>query len=82
MDKHPFVHLLAGFGPYSEVAFFHKPTKTLIVTDAVVQIPGIPPKVCSSAESLPLPASLPSCNRILQISKLAHQVLHKLAQQD
>lgn len=36
---------LPGFGPYSEVAFFHKQSKTLLVTDAVVQIPASPPEV-------------------------------------
>lgn len=37
----------AGFGPYSEVAFFHRPSQTLLVTDAVVQIPATPPEVNS-----------------------------------
>ncbi|KAA8494920.1 hypothetical protein FVE85_3161 [Porphyridium purpureum] len=34
-----------GIAPYSEAAFFHKPSKTLIVTDAVVHIPRSPPEV-------------------------------------
>ena len=28
----------AGVGPFVEVDFFHRPTKTLIVTDAVLQV--------------------------------------------
>lgn len=34
-----------GIAPYCETAFFHKPTKTLLVTDAVVFIPNEPPEV-------------------------------------
>ena len=33
-----------GIGPYIEVAFFHKKTKTLLVTDAVVSVPNQPPE--------------------------------------
>eukprot|EP01024_Parvocaulis_polyphysoides_P029018 TRINITY_DN26160_c0_g1_i1.p1 TRINITY_DN26160_c0_g1~~TRINITY_DN26160_c0_g1_i1.p1 ORF type:complete len:372 (-),score=52.30 TRINITY_DN26160_c0_g1_i1:16-978(-) len=33
---------LVGIGPYIEVAFFHKSTRTLIVTDAVIFIPKKP----------------------------------------
>lgn len=34
-----------GIGPYIEVAFFHKKTRSLLVTDAVVQVPQTPPEV-------------------------------------
>ena len=34
-----------GVGPYSEVAFFHKKTRTLLVTDAVISVPRDPPEV-------------------------------------
>jgi hypothetical protein len=33
-----------GIGPYIEVAFFHKKTKTLLVTDAVISVPSQPPE--------------------------------------
>lgn len=34
-----------GIGPYIEVAFFHRKTKTLLVTDAVISVPDQPPEV-------------------------------------
>jgi hypothetical protein len=34
-----------GIGPYIEVAFFHKRSRTLLVTDAVVSVPTNPPEV-------------------------------------
>lgn len=34
-----------GIGPYIEVAFFHKRTRSLLVTDAVVSVPEQPPEV-------------------------------------
>ncbi|PAN18696.1 hypothetical protein GQ55_3G209100 [Panicum hallii var. hallii] len=40
-----------GIGPYVEVAFYHKPSKTLLVTDAVIFVPRQPPE-CISKESL------------------------------
>ncbi|XP_027358057.1 uncharacterized protein LOC113867163 isoform X2 [Abrus precatorius] len=40
-----------GIGPYVEVAFYHKPSKTLFVTDAVIFVPRQPPE-CISKESL------------------------------
>jgi hypothetical protein len=43
--------VLLGIGPYVEVAFYHKPSRTLLVTDAVIFIPRQPP-VCISKESL------------------------------
>lgn len=33
-----------GIGPYIEVAFFHKKSKTLLVTDAVISVPSQPPE--------------------------------------
>ncbi len=35
----------AGIGPYVEMAFFHKPTRTLLTTDAVIFVPQRPPAV-------------------------------------
>ncbi|KAL8471670.1 hypothetical protein ACS0TY_029070 [Phlomoides rotata] len=40
-----------GIGPYVEVAFYHKRTRTLLVTDAVIYVPRQPPE-CISKESL------------------------------
>ncbi|KAK9194881.1 hypothetical protein WN944_005588 [Citrus x changshan-huyou] len=40
-----------GIGPYVEVAFYHKPSRTLLVTDAVIFVPRKPPE-CISKESL------------------------------
>lgn len=34
-----------GIGPYIEVAFFHRKTKTLLVTDAVISVPSQPPSL-------------------------------------
>ena len=34
-----------GIGPFSEVALFHKASKTLLVTDSVVSIPAEPPAI-------------------------------------
>ena len=36
----------AGIGPYVEMAFFHKRTRTLLTTDAVIFVPQQPPQVC------------------------------------
>ena len=47
-------HLLlitSGIGPYVEVAFYHKRSRTLLVTDAVIFVPKKPPE-CISKESL------------------------------
>ena len=38
-----------GIGPYIEVAFFHKKTKTLLVTDAVISVPPTPPSLVEDA---------------------------------
>ena len=38
-------HVFPGIGPYVEVAFFHKQSKTLLVTDAVIYVPERPPEV-------------------------------------
>ncbi|OQU78285.1 hypothetical protein SORBI_3009G194500 [Sorghum bicolor] len=40
-----------GIGPYVEVAFYHKSSRTLLVTDAVIFVPQQPPE-CISKESL------------------------------
>lgn len=34
-----------GLGPFAEVAFFHKASQTLLVTDAVVSVPEEPPPI-------------------------------------
>lgn len=38
-----------GIGPYIEVAFFHKKTKALLVTDAVISVPSQPPSLVDDA---------------------------------
>lgn len=40
-----------GIGPYVEVAFYHKRSRTLLVTDAVIFVPRQPPN-CIGKESL------------------------------
>uniref|UniRef100_A0A1D1YPV1 Na(+)/H(+) antiporter nhaA n=1 Tax=Anthurium amnicola TaxID=1678845 RepID=A0A1D1YPV1_9ARAE len=40
-----------GIGPYVEVAFYHKGSRSLLVTDAVIFVPRQPPE-CISKESL------------------------------
>lgn len=42
---------VSGIGPYVEAAFYHKPSRTLLVTDAVIFVPRQPPE-CISKESL------------------------------
>jgi hypothetical protein len=42
-----------GLGPFAEVAFFHKPSRTLLVVDAVVSIPVDPPAIVQ-IDSYPL----------------------------
>lgn len=39
--------VLAGIGPYVEVAFFHRASRSLLLTDAVVLVPPTPPPVVS-----------------------------------
>lgn len=34
-----------GIGPYIECAFFHKKSRTLLVTDAVISVSNTPPEV-------------------------------------
>ncbi len=34
-----------GLGPFVEVALFHRPTRTLLLTDTLVQVPADPPAV-------------------------------------
>ena len=52
----------AGVGPYVEVVFLHKQSKTLILTDAVVCVPPTPPQVVRTSNLLeagsPLPGKL------------------------
>ncbi|KAG6554714.1 hypothetical protein Mapa_003733 [Marchantia paleacea] len=36
-----------GIGPYVEVAFYHKASRSLLVTDAVIYVPDKPPSVVS-----------------------------------
>ena len=43
-----YVDLPKNAGPVSEVAFCHRPTKTLITTDAVVYVPRKPSKILST----------------------------------
>ncbi|CAL9129880.1 unnamed protein product [Musa textilis] len=40
-----------GIGPYVEVAFYHRRSRTLLVTDAVIYVPRQPP-ACISKDSL------------------------------
>lgn len=46
-----------GIGPYIEVAFFHKPTKTLLVTDAVISVPQQPPELVADNDLIDAAAS-------------------------
>lgn len=41
-----------GIGPYVEVAFYHKPSRTLLITDAVIYVPEKPPEVVSKVALL------------------------------
>ena len=49
----------AGVGPYVEIAFLHKASKTLVVTDAVVSIPPEAPQIVRSANLLEAGGPLP-----------------------
>ncbi|KAK9798186.1 hypothetical protein WJX73_000651 [Symbiochloris irregularis] len=49
-----------GIQQYSEVAFFHKATQTLILTDAVVYVPGSPPEVVDERSLLGAGGDLPA----------------------
>lgn len=40
------LNLTVGIGPFVEVAFYHKSTRTLLVTDTCFMIPEEPPEVC------------------------------------
>lgn len=46
-----------GIGPYIEAAFFHKRSRSLIVTDAVVSVPLKPPEVVRDEDVLSAAAS-------------------------
>lgn len=39
------MHWFVGVGPYSEVALFHKASRTLLLVDAAVAVPKSPPPV-------------------------------------
>ncbi|KAJ8530619.1 hypothetical protein K7X08_023500 [Anisodus acutangulus] len=54
-----------GIGPYVEVAFYYKRSRTLLVTDAVIFVPRSPPE-CISKESL-----LASANNGLAVKLLS-----------
>ena len=49
----------AGVGPFVEVVFLHKQSKTLIVTDAVICVPPTPPEVVRTANLLEAGSPLP-----------------------
>ncbi|KAL9674406.1 hypothetical protein QQ045_030678 [Rhodiola kirilowii] len=57
-----------GIGPYVEVAFYHKRSRTLLVTDAVIFVPLQPPD-CISKESLLASAKNGLAVRILSKGK-------------
>ncbi|KAE8697480.1 T4P13.26 protein isoform 2 [Hibiscus syriacus] len=40
----PYQRVHRGIGPYVEVAFYHKRSRTLLVTDAVIYVPKKPPE--------------------------------------
>ena len=42
-----------GLGPFEEVAMYHRPSRTLLITDTVLSIPEDPPAVCQ-LDSYPL----------------------------
>jgi len=43
-----YVNLPENAGPVSEAAFYHRPTRTLVATDAVVFVPSAPPPIFST----------------------------------
>ncbi|KAF9593130.1 hypothetical protein IFM89_020340 [Coptis chinensis] len=57
-----------GIGPYVEVAFYHKRSRTLLVTDAVIFVPKQPP-ACISKKSLLASAKNGLAVRILSKGK-------------
>jgi len=64
--EHALLELPLGLGPFVEVAFFHKASRSLLVTDLVVAVPAEAPEVCqleprallvrSKDSAAPLPA--------------------------
>ncbi len=52
-DYHVLGPVNLGLGPFSEVAFFHRASKSLLVTDSVVSIPADPPPIVQ-LDSYPL----------------------------
>ena len=51
---------------FSEVAFFHKPSRSLLVTDAVVFVPEEPPEVISTKAGR-LAVILVTCSSCLSV---------------
>ncbi len=45
--EHLLLELPLGLGPFVEVVFFHKASKTLLVTDVVIAVPEDPPEICT-----------------------------------
>ncbi|KAK9834707.1 hypothetical protein WJX74_008268 [Apatococcus lobatus] len=48
-----------GVGPFSEVALYHKKSRTVMVTDAVVYIPSMPPQVINEKALMSVGGPLP-----------------------
>ena len=45
--EHALLELPLGLGPFVEVVFYHKASRTLLVTDVVIAVPEDPPEVCT-----------------------------------
>ncbi|CAL5218999.1 g754 [Coccomyxa viridis] len=54
-----------GIGPYVEMAFFHKPTRTLLTTDAVIFVPQRPPAVVNEDNLMEAGGPLQASVRLL-----------------
>ncbi|CAL8461607.1 g1138 [Coccomyxa elongata] len=54
-----------GIGPFLEVAFFHKRTRTLLTTDSVIFVPQAPPEVVREANLMEAGGLLPASVRAL-----------------
>ncbi|KAK9846457.1 hypothetical protein WJX81_004293 [Elliptochloris bilobata] len=52
-----------GIGPYQEVAFFHRRSRTLLVTDAVIFVPPAPPEVVRAETLMDAGGELPASVR-------------------
>ena len=44
-DAHALRRPAREWGPVAETAFFHRPTKSLVTTDAIVYVPDEPPPI-------------------------------------